>query len=69
MHLRRRIVAFVAALLLSLVVGTPCAGDSTPAQAKGKGRMTIVYQDDAIQPANRDEIKKTRACSNEWRTA
>ena len=61
MHLRRRIVAFVAALLLSVVVGTPCSGgDSTPAQAKGKGRMTIVYQDDAIQPANRDVIKKIK---------
>ena len=61
MPLRRRIVAFVAAVLLSVVVGTPCSGgDSAPAQAKGKGRMTIVYQDDAIMPENRDVIKKIK---------
>jgi Putative metallopeptidase len=61
MQLPRRIVAFVTAFLLSVVVGTPCSGgDSTPAQVKGKGRMTIVYQDDAVQPANRDVIKKIK---------
>jgi hypothetical protein len=42
------------------VVGTPCFGeeDSTLVRGKGKGRVTIVYQDDAIQPENRDAIKK-----------
>ena len=61
MPLRRRIVAFVAAVLLSAVAGTPCSGgDSAPAQAKGKGRMTIVYRDDAIQPLNRAVIKKIK---------
>jgi hypothetical protein len=49
-------------VLLSVIVGTPCSGDdaSTPARAKGKGRVTIVYQDDAIQPENRDAIKKIK---------
>src|SRR5204862_5081558 len=58
----RRSVAFVASVPLSLLVGTPCSGDddSTPARTKGKGRVTIVYQDDAIQPENRDAIKKIR---------
>ena len=58
----RRSVAFVASVLLGLLVGTPCFGedDSTLARAKGKGRVTIVYQDDAIQPENRDAIKKIR---------
>jgi hypothetical protein len=57
-----RSVAFVTSvLLLSIVVGEFCfGGDSTPAQAKGKGRVTIVYQDDAILPENRDAIKKIR---------
>jgi Putative metallopeptidase len=55
-------IGFVASvLLLSVVVGQPCFGaDSTPAQPKGKGRVTIVYQDDAILPENRDAIKKIR---------
>ena len=58
----RRSVAFVASVLLSVFVGTPSSGDddSTPAQARGKGRVTIVYQDDAILPENRDAIKKIR---------
>ena len=58
----RRSVAFVASVLLSVLVGTPCSGDddSTLARTKGKGRVTIVYQDDAIQPENRDAIKKIR---------
>jgi hypothetical protein len=49
-------------VLLSVLVGTPCFGDddSTPARGEGKGRVTIVYQDDAIQPENRDAIKKIR---------
>jgi len=58
----RRSLAFVASVLLPLLLVTPCfaAADSTPAPAKGKGRVTIVYQDDAIQPENRDAIKKIR---------
>jgi len=58
----RRSVGFGASVLLPLLVGAPCSGgdDSTPARAKGKGRVTIVYQDDAIQPENRDAIKKIR---------
>jgi hypothetical protein len=31
-----------------------------PAKANGKGKVTIVYQDDAILPENRDAIKKIR---------
>src|SRR5262249_12579807 len=43
---------FRGSLLLPLLVGTSCSrhDDSTPAEAKGKGRVTIVYQDDAILP-------------------
>jgi len=48
-------------VLLSVLVSAACPGaDSTPASAKGKGRVTIVYQDDALQPENRDAIKKIR---------
>jgi hypothetical protein len=32
--------------------------DTTPAQVKGNGRVTIVYQVDAIQPENRPAMKK-----------
>ena len=32
--------------------------DTTPAQVKGNGRVTIVYQVDAIQPENRAAMKK-----------
>ena len=55
-------IAFVGSLLLTLFLGTSCSrhDDSTPAEAKGKGRVTIVYQDDAILPENRDAIKKIR---------
>jgi hypothetical protein len=58
----RRSVAFLASVILPLIVGTPCSGvaDSIPARAKGKGRVTIVYQDDAIMPENRDATKKIR---------
>ena len=58
----RRSVTFVASVLLSVIRGHALLRrrDSTPAQAKGKGRVTIVYQDDAIQPENRDAIKKIR---------
>ena len=46
-----------------MLSGTSCSrhdNDSTPAKAKGRGRVTIVYQDDAILPENRDAIKKIR---------
>ena len=58
----RSSVALVAAVLLLVVVDTPCFGkdESTPVRARGKGRVTIVYQDDAILPENRDVIKKIR---------
>jgi len=58
----RRSVAFVASVLLPLLVGTSCSegDDSTPARAEGEGWVIIVYQDDAIQPENRDAIKKIR---------
>jgi len=56
-----RSIAFVACALLFIIVATSCFGsDSTPAQAKGKGRVTVVYQDDAILPENRDAIKRIR---------
>jgi hypothetical protein len=59
---RPRSVALVASVLLAVIVGAPCSGDedSTPALAKAKGRVTIVYQDDAILPENRDAINKIR---------
>jgi hypothetical protein len=59
----RRSITFVAAVLLTVLLGTSCSrhdNDSTPAEAKGRGRVTIVYQDDAILPENRDAIKKIR---------
>lgn len=47
--------------LLPVVVGQPCYGsDSAPAQVNGKGRVSIVYQEDAILPENLDAIKKIR---------
>jgi Putative metallopeptidase len=57
-----RSVAFGASVLLLVLVGASCAGDddSTPARAKDKGRVTIVYEDDAIQPENRDAMEKIR---------
>jgi len=69
--MRLRSVALVASLLLPLMVGSPCSGDedSTPAQAKGRGRVTIVYQDDAILPENRDAIEKIRNSGAFERTA
>ena len=62
MRLWRRSVALLASVLLSVFVGTPCfsGDDPKPAQAKGRGRVTIVYQDDAIMPENRDVIKKIK---------
>ena len=59
----RRSITFVGAVLLPMLSGTSCSrhdNDSTPAKAKGRGRVTIVYQDDAILPENRDAIKKIR---------
>ena len=55
-------IAFVGSLLLTLFLGTSCSrhDDSTPAEGKGESRVTIVYQDDAILPENRDAIKKIR---------
>ena len=61
MRLRRCSVGFLVSLLFLLLLDTPCfGGDSTPAQAMGKGRVTVVYQDDAILPENRDAIKKIK---------
>ena len=57
----QRSFAFVASVLL-ILPGVSCSrhDNSTGAQAKAKGRVTIVYQDDAILPENRDAIKKIR---------
>ena len=51
----RRGSAFVVALLLPILLGT-----SPAVEGKDKARVTIVYQDDAILPENRDAIKKIR---------
>src|SRR6266513_3562880 len=55
-------VAFIACVLLPIILSASCSrdDDSARAEAKGKGRVTIVYQDDAILPENRDAIKKIR---------
>ena len=55
-------VGFVASLLLPILIGTSCSrhDDATLARAKDEGRVTIVYQDDATLPENRDVIKKIR---------
>src|SRR6476469_7352713 len=57
----QRSFAFVASVLL-ILPGVSCSrhDNSTSAQAKGKGRVTVVYQDDAILPENRDAIKKIK---------
>src|SRR6476660_368289 len=57
----QRSFAFVASVLL-ILPGVSCSrhDNSTAAQAKGRGRVTIAYQDDAILPENRDAIKKIR---------
>jgi hypothetical protein len=59
MRLRRN-VAFGVSVFLVTLGGASCFGydDSTPARAKGEGRVTIVYQDDTIKPENRDAMKK-----------
>src|SRR5262245_7578315 len=53
-------VAFGVSVLLVILGSASCFGDddSTPARATGKGRVTIVYQEDTIQPENRDAMKK-----------
>jgi len=49
-------------IFLVVLGGASCFGDddSMPALARGTGRVTIVYQDDTIQPENRDAVKKIR---------
>jgi hypothetical protein len=58
----RQTIAFVGCVLFLLLPGPSCSrhGASTPARAKEEGRVTIVYQDDAILPENCDAIKKIR---------
>src|SRR5262245_55355002 len=53
-------ITFALAILLIMPADASCFGDddSTPALAKGKGQVTIVYQDDGIRPENRDAMKK-----------
>jgi hypothetical protein len=60
-RLRRRF-PFVAPVLFLILLGTSCSrhNGSTSEDAKGRGQVTIVYQDDAILPENRDVIKKIR---------
>ena len=56
MRLGIRLAVSVSLLLL---LGAPCFGaDSTPAQAKDRARVTIVYQDDAILPEEPGRNKK-----------
>jgi hypothetical protein len=59
---RRRSAVFGISIFLVVLGGASCFGDdqAMPAPAKGMGRVTIVYQDDAIQPENRDAVKKIR---------
>lgn len=59
MRLRRSVVFGVSVLLVRFG-GASSFGDddSTPARAKGNGRVTIIYQHDTIQPENRDALKK-----------
>jgi len=63
-HITRllRGVASSACVFLPLIVGASGSRDydSTLVRAKGKGQVTIVYQDDAVQPENRDAIKSIR---------
>src|SRR5262245_312139 len=58
----RRSVASIASMLFPLFLGMSCSrhNDSTSAEAKGNGKVTIVYQDDSILPENREVIKKIR---------
>jgi len=51
----------LTAAAFSLVSLAVCGDAPSPAaQDAGKGRVTIVYQDDAIQPENKDVIKTIR---------
>lgn len=61
-RLRRRSVVFVVCIFASVIPGTSCSrhDDSVPAEANAKRKVTIVYQEDAILPENRDAIKKIR---------
>jgi putative metallopeptidase DUF4344 len=60
LHLQQR-VGFVGSVLLVMLLGASCSRHNSPfAEIKGKGRVTIVYQDDAILPKNRDIIKKIK---------
>jgi hypothetical protein len=61
MRLGRNVALGVSVLLVMLGGGSSFGDDdsATPA-ANGSGRVTIVYQDEAIQPENRDAIKKIR---------
>lgn len=49
-------------MFASVILGTSCSrhDDSSPAEANGKGKVTIVYQEDGILPENRDTIKKIK---------
>ena len=55
-------IVFVTAVLLALLLGASCSrhDDTTPAEPKGKARVTIVYHDDDVLPENREAIKKIR---------
>jgi hypothetical protein len=54
-----RNLAFGVSVLLVMLGSASCLGDdTTPARGRSKGRITIVYQDHAIQPENRDAMKK-----------
>lgn len=48
--------------VLLVMGGVSCFGDasSSPARAEGKGRVIIVYQNETIQPENRDALNKIR---------
>ena len=61
-RLRRWSVVFVVCVFASVILGTSCSrhDDSAPVEANGKGKVTIVYQEEAILPENRDAIKKIR---------
>ena len=55
-------IGFLTSVLLALGLIASCSrhDDRTPAEAKGKGRVTIVYHDNDIPPENRETIKKIR---------
>ncbi len=57
-----RNIVFCVSIFLVMLGGASCFGEgaSMPVLAKGKGRVTIVYQDDTIQPENRDAMKKIK---------